>query len=460
MRTPPAALRSMLGPWQQVQGPAHRALADALRLAVLDGRLGVGSVLPSERSLSDALSISRTTVTAAYRRLADEGFISTAERRAALVTLPQDRTRPLAHGHSPSLVDFATASPYAPGPQVHHAYMEALSQLPRYLGSDGYDREGIAELRHAIAQWFTSRGLATIPEQILITHGAQHALSLVTTELVPRRAKVLVEHPSYHNALELFARQGARITVAPPVRDEAGLDEWRTKAADVDLVYAIPDNHNPTGSSMPLWARSGWRTSGWLIIDESMVELGLDGVPCSPLPPLARFHSNTITIGSLSKSVWGGLRIGWIRSSQAVIERLARRRSASDLGNSIVDQLAAAQLITAGHTADEARSLENSRRCDHLRQRLLEELPGVAITRPAGGLALWVQLPRPVAARLSDVALTEGLALSAGPRFSPCGAFQRHLRVPFTHSRLVMDQGTDHLVDLIHRVSMSKNPSY
>ncbi|MCM0639334.1 aminotransferase-like domain-containing protein [Cellulomonas wangsupingiae] len=449
MNPSPDAVASKIADWRSASGPAHRRLSSALRLAVLDGRIAPGDRLPSERSLARSIGVSRTTVTTAYRELADSGFIFTSARRRPLASLPPSRLRTDPVAPDADVIDLSTASPLAPERHIHAAYSHALDRLPSHLGRTGYDRTGIPELRAAVARWFTARGLVTAPDQILITHGAQHALSLVAQSLLSARPRVLVEHPTYPNALELFHLLGARLKATPLLRGRDDLTQWRPLLEEADLVYVVPDFHNPTGTILPTWARSALRTSGLLVVDETMVTLGLDGRCLPDTPPVASFHPDAITIGSLSKSLWAGLRVGWLRAPRQLVARLARRRAASDLGNSVLDQLAVADLLDAGLSVDEQTSWQRSERCDHLRAALLGSALDVSrIERPRGGLSLWVQLEEPVAAQMAARANLYGLELSAGPRFSPFGAFQRHLRIPYTLPLDQLDRAIDRLVRL------------
>ncbi|SDT10043.1 DNA-binding transcriptional regulator, MocR family, contains an aminotransferase domain [Brevibacterium siliguriense] len=442
-------LATIIGDWRTTAEPAHRLLTTAVRLAVLDGRVVIGQQLPSERSLALELGVSRTTVTTAYRQLGAQGFISTSQRHRATASLPPSgRTSPRG-SVAGEVLDLTSASPLAPGRLLQEAYAAAMNQLPRYLAQTGYDRTGILELRDAVARWFSSRGLATAPDQILITHGAQHALSLVAHVLLRPRATVAVEHPTYPNALELFRLLGCRMTAVPPARSLGDVDAWKPALEAADLVYLTPDFHNPSGVSIPAEVRPALRSRKVMVIDETMVALGLDGRCLPDSPPLAYFHPSALTIGSVSKCLWGGLRVGWLRAPESLVNKLARLRPATDLGNSVLDQLAVAEMLEAGRCADTDASWQRTQRSDHLRRALLNSPLDIAsIERPTGGLALWVKFEKPVAAAMASHASKEGLALSAGPMFSPHGAFQRHLRIPYTLNCNQLDQVASRLTSL------------
>ena len=163
--------------------------------------------------------------------------------------------------------------------------------------------------------------------------------------------------------------------------------------------------------------------------DETLRELNLDAVSSTPL---AAFSSAVLTIGSLSKSHWGGLRTGWIRASEPMIQRLAAARTTLDLGGPMMEQLAAAHLVRALDEPLPARleSLRTNRAA--LLKLLREHLPEWETTYPVGGLSVWCRLPAPSSTALTVLAPEFGIRLAAGPRFGIGGAFERNLRVPFT----------------------------
>ena len=218
----PAALDRLLGQWQSGAAPAYRELSDVVRLLILDGRIPLDTALPSERSLSAALGLSRTTVTAAYASLREQGFLSSGQGSRGRTCLPRRSGQgggPGTAGLSgaPGLavpdgvIDLAYASLPASGEVVHRAFAAALTELPALLPGFGYDALGVPALRDALAARYSAVGVATTPAQILVTSGAQHALNIVLRALTGRQDKVLVEHPTYPNALDAIRARGCRI---------------------------------------------------------------------------------------------------------------------------------------------------------------------------------------------------------------------------------------------------------
>jgi DNA-binding transcriptional MocR family regulator len=167
-----------------------------------------------------------------------------------------------------------------------------------------------------------------------------------------------------------------------------------------------------------------------LVADETMAELGLDGLP-QPLPFAA--HGPAILVGSVGKTVWGGLRIGWIRADRTVIQRLARARMAGDLGTPLLEQLIVTNMLRDMDTILEARRATLRAGRDRLVRMLGEQLPEWQVPHAAGGLTVWVNIGSPVSSQLALAARNEGLAIAAGPRFGVDGAFERFIRIPFSY---------------------------
>ena len=178
MRTVSArSLGALLGP-SPLPRPAYRGLADAVRRLVCDGRLLVGTRLPSERALTTELGLSRTTVGAALDALRDEGYVLTRRGSGSVVALPA-RSGAITLSNAglipsplpPDVIDLTYAAlPAAAG--ITAAYERALHELPRHLATPGYHPHGVPEAREALARWFDGRGLPTDPDQVVVTSGA------------------------------------------------------------------------------------------------------------------------------------------------------------------------------------------------------------------------------------------------------------------------------------------------
>lgn len=443
-----------LGEWRS-NAPAYKALAERIRVLLMDGRLASGAKLPAERELSQALELSRTTVAAAYSKLRDDGFLESVRGSGSTLRLP-GRERGEHALHNGLSLDFtkATAPAY---PGLHAAYAGAVEELPGYLFHDGFDLVGLPNLREAVAQHYRDRGLPTSADQIMVTIGAQHALNLVTRSLYSPGERILVEQPSYPHALDTFASVGARV-LAFPVRQEGGWDLpealLQIRRAAPSLAFLMPDFHNPTGMSMSLHEReylaaAAAREGTVLVVDETTAHLDIDR---GPMPPMATFNPNILTLGSLGKIAWGGLRVGWVRGPRDILARLLRNRPAVDLGTPLLEQLAATRLLHEWPTMVANRSAQLRRGRDTAVALLREQLPQWNVQAPDGGLCLWINTETISSSALALAARSHGLGLVPGPRFGIDGAFERYLRLPFCHGDEDLAEAVGILARLSHEV--------
>ncbi|MEJ3747758.1 PLP-dependent aminotransferase family protein [Actinomycetes bacterium KLBMP 9797] len=441
-------LARLLGQWHALPGrrrsPDYAALAGAVRGLLADGRLALGVRLPAERELAEALRVSRTTVSAAYRELRESGHLTSRRGAGSWTTLPRGHRVAQSGLWTPeddhNILDLGVAALAAP-PELLPAARAATEDLPRYLSGAGYHPTGIIELRDAVAQAYTARGLTTSAEQIMVTSGAQHALDLVLRLAVPAGAGVLVESPTYPNALAALSARRARITTHG--LDAAGggwdadllLDALRQTRPR--LAYLIPDFQNPTGHLMPVELRervvATAHASGTdLVVDESFVDLALDGTPVPPPTALFDRHSRVVCVGGMSKPYWGGLRIGWVRASAPFVQRLAALRVGVDMASPVLDQLVAVHLLARADEIVPARRVELAARRDALAAALRRGLPEWRFTPPRGGVTLWAELDGPISSALARAAEEAGVRLAPGPRFGLDGTLERFLRLPFT----------------------------
>jgi DNA-binding transcriptional MocR family regulator len=440
-----------LGNWRtsSATGPAYAGLADAIRLLIVDGRVPVGARLPSERALADALRVSRTTVTAAFTQLREDGYLQArrgARSTAALPPRPEIATEP-ATGAAVSLAAAALSAPSAP---VLEAFAAATRDITPYLSEPGHDLTGVCALRTAVAQRYCDRGLPTEPGQIMITSGAQHAIGLILAAFTEPGDRVLVEQPTYHGALSAISTAGTRAVPVPLTDDGWELDAVHAALRQLSpsLAYLIPDNHNPTGFTMSPDERirlghiiSETRTR--TVIDESIMDMWIDQAPPAPLAASVPRHDLVLTVGSMSKSFWGGLRVGWIRAERNTLATIAAIRPSVDLGTPILEQLTAARLIEERDAVlAERRALLRSRRA-YLLNLLERRLPDWRPGSGPNGMSLWVKLPAPMSTALSASASRLGLDLPAGPRFGVDGTLERFVRVPYALPEPQLEEAVD-----------------
>jgi len=441
------ALASRLSDWRTA-APAYRSLADRIRLLILDGVILPGTRLPAERELAAELAVSRTTIAAAYAALREDGSIQSVRGSGSIA---RQSNRPVA---IPDLADgpldlSKAAMPAYPG--LAAAMRAAIERVPAMLGDFGFDPLGRDELREAIAERYTSRGLATTPDQIMVTVGAQHAITLIARTVLRRGDRVLIENPTYPHAMDSIVAAGGRLVPVPVDAvhgwDAAALEQIIERGSPA-LAYLMPDNHNPTGATMPtavleraleLAAAQGTV----VLLDETMGELTIDGPTRLP----AAAYGPAVMLGSVGKTLWGGLRVGWVRADAAFIRTLTRARFASDLGTPAFEQLVVAGILPDFDAvlAERVEWLRAGR--DHLVAELARRFPEWRVPTPAGGLTAWVGLGRPASSQLVLAARSAGLVITPGPRFAADGAFERFIRIPFS----LPIETTDLSLDVLER---------
>lgn len=435
------ALAALLGRWRTDDEAAYRSLADRIRLLIVDGRIPAGTRIPAERDLAERLDVSRTTVTAAYRELRDSDYLESVRGSGSVAQLPGVRPGP---GPSSAFgyLDFSKAALPA-DPRLVEAAQRAALKLPHYLDSFDYDTIGLPELRAAIADRYIDAGLPTSPDEILVTLGAQHAIGLIARTHLSRGDRAVIEHPTYPHAHDALRSAGARL-VPVAVTTDGGWDtdelEQAIDRSSPTLAYLMPDFHNPTGATMPAGTRrrvcrAAARQGTVLVIDETTAELDIDrGTPFVPFAASDDAGAKILTIGSVGKTIWGGLRVGWIRADRGVIRKLVAARSVGDLGTPVLEQLAVLELLPEMDAILAGRRRQLAATRDRVEEILADRLPHWDVPHVQGGLAIWTSLGAPVSSQLVLAARSQGLLIAAGPRFGVDGAFERFLRIPITYA--------------------------
>ncbi|MFG3437294.1 PLP-dependent aminotransferase family protein [Nonomuraea sp. NPDC047897] len=410
------------------QGSPSRRLAGALADLTQTGALTPGDRLPSERELAQAVDMSRGTVAAAFNALCEEGLCERRHGSGTYVT----RARSMAGLITGAVLPADLSTSVVPDPS--HLAMPPLdpAMLLRSPSGHGYDAMGDPRLRGLLG----SADAAAATGSVLITGGAQQSIDLAARTLLRAGERVLVGDPTYVGALAAFRRTGAHavpVDLADPGAAEAAFARHRPAA-----VYVVGVD-NPTGSLPEVRhvAELAAAEGVPLVEDRTLAPLVYDGA--SPPEPLSRLHPRgTVTVGSLSKVLWGGLRVGWLTAPEALLARITEVKLDSDLATSAVAQRLAAELLE--HNPVGPWVTELARRRDRFVAALAERLPEWSWARPCGGLSVWVRLPGADGDRFAALAREEGVAVAPGSLFSPDGRHRDHLRLSFAPPPAVADQ--------------------
>ena len=438
-------------------------VAATLRGRITHGEFRPGMRLPSERALAARLGVSRVTVVRALTRLRLEGlvvtrhgsgtFVATTDR--LLDTIASHPALPSRPGEGAAdLLDLRWATTAGPADMIQVVRAACHEALPTALHGDGTTGADLDALTERLAHYLTGSGLATRPGQLTLTSGAMTGLRLVLDVAGPPGGLAVTETPSYPGALRMLAQQKRRTLGWP-----AGAADWDCgylarllRAGSPGVLYVQPDGHNPTGATMPPSTRETIgriaAAAGWLVVaDETMRPLHLAGDPAASL---AAADHRVIVVSSLSKTVWGGLHLGWIRAPAGLTRQLRNAAAAMGAGPSALDQITAAQLLPSLDPVIQRRRRLLTENLQHLEHRLRGM--GQARLRwhsPASGITLWLDLhPRSSHEVVRECARL-GVLLEPASTYAVDGRDDRHLRIPFTVPPPTLDRVADALTQVL-----------
>ncbi|TWF95705.1 PLP-dependent aminotransferase family protein [Saccharopolyspora dendranthemae] len=350
----------------------------------------------------------------------------------------------LALTRRPGVISFAGGLP-APelfdSEGLRAAYARALAEPDVASALQYSPTEGDPALREIVADRLTGQGLPTTSDDLLVTTGSQQGLNLVASALLDPGSVVLVEEPVYLSAVQCFQLAQARIVPVPA--DDDGIDpealERIAAQEQPSLLYLVPTFSNPTGRTVPDARRDriaevAARHNFWLVEDDPYHELRYSGRPLTPLS--ARVPDRSIYLGSFSKIVAPGMRVGWLRAPAELRQQLTILKQAADLHTSTIDQAAAAEYLATADLAAQVRLL-----CETYRERrdaMLTGLraitpPGTTWTEPEGGMFVWARLPGAVdTAEVLREALHHDVAFVPGAAFQVSDPDRATMRLSFT----------------------------
>lgn len=502
--------------------PMYQQLANQLRQHILSGHLPQGHRLPPERQLALTLGVNRTTILAAYRELKAGGFVQAHVGQGTVVTMPDMEThlqepagipgastafpsatpeagmgkkrtfplplRPLfsqaasrtqtsltrdllALAGKSDIISFAAGIPVPdlePLPEIA-ALMSDLLRTHGHALLHHTQTEGLPQLRAAVARYEGIRGISAAAHDILVLAGSQQGLDLLGRMLIDPGDTVLVEEPTFFCARQIFESHGARVAGVPcdnegilPDRLEAWLSRIQPK-----FLYLIPTFHNPTGRTMSLSRRRhildiARRHQLLIIEDDAYHGLRYEGTEIPPMKALDT-QEQVVYLGSFSKLLFMGLRIGWMHAPRELLHQAVAHRQLCDIHASSVSQWMVEACLNNGLLErHRQRALhENRIRRDRMLEamdRHLLPLPGLSWNKPEGGLYVYLTLSsRYSPQRVHANATRLGVAYVPGQVFSVDGSSNQSLRLNFTYpSPDLVDKGIHMLGRAIEEAEMSR----
>lgn len=448
--------------------PLYTQIVRFICARIAAGDWAIGMQLPSQRDLATSFGVNRSTIVTAMNDLTGDGILETGHGAGTRVS---SNTWPLLMRQSVDWSSYMAAGPFQANispiqaitryeadqsmvrlgtgelsPDLFpRAMMEqALSKAARSLTSLGYvEPLGLLPLRQALSDYLQRQGIDAPPSCILITSGSLQALQLISVSMLRPGSTVYTEAPTYLKSLQLFQSSGLYLSGLP--LDEGGLQYWRLPSVPLkdrqnqSILYTIPTNHNPTGITMSSRRRQElveFCTLRQLPIIEDDAYGPLYFGPDKPLP-LKAYDKNGVVIylGTTSKSLAAGLRIGWLVAPEAVVQRLGDVKMQMDYGASSLSQWIFTEFL---------QSRMYDRYTEFLRQELLKRRDNAlealqtyfhdkaSWNVPMGGFYIWMTLhdKLPMDALFRHAA-KEGLLLNPGDMydFNP----NRSLRISYAY---------------------------
>jgi Transcriptional regulators containing a DNA-binding HTH domain and an aminotransferase domain (MocR family) and their eukaryotic orthologs len=458
-------------PSKESRTPVYRQIIQYIKAKIARGEWAVGATLPSQREMAHYFQVNRSTLSIAIDELIADGLLDSKVGSGTRVSNNswslKQLSVPLNWNHyieagwqQPNFSIIQEVNKYALFPGITNFYKGELSadlypcelmqklikNVPLPTNTFGYaEPRGLLVLREQLSLYLKTIGINASPASILIVSGALQGLQLIALGLIQLGEEILLESPSYLYSLNLFHSMGIKQHGIPCDVDGIKVSSLQQNhlQAHGSLLFTIPCFHNPTGRLMSKQRREDLVTYCEkaqlpIIEDDVYRELWLD----SPPPPAIKSFDNTglvVYIGSLSKSLYPGLRIGWVVGPEDVINRLADIKMQIDYGSSSFSQWIATAWFDSGYYQ---MHLANVRSELRLRRELFLEVleahfQDIATWEiPLGGFYIWLTLKQPVSmTRLFKNALKKGIIIAPGNLYGPL--YDRQIRLCYCYSPLV-----------------------
>ncbi|MBD9415582.1 PLP-dependent aminotransferase family protein [Pseudomonas sp. PDM16] len=418
--------------------PLHARIQRAIRQLILDGALEVGKPLPASRTLAQSLAVSRDTVEAAYSQLHAEGFIERRVGSGSFVSKkaqvsPRRRTRQrqevqhlrlsqrgAAIYQSGGVRETLVPRPFAPGvPETRSFPLQTWERLERQVLKEHgtlalmhSHPQGVEELRRAISDYVNlERGACATPERVLVLTSSQQAMALCATVLLDTGDRIFIEDPVYHGARKAFDAAGLECIPIPLDAQGIRLESLHEESKPAKAIFLTPSHQFPTGATLALdrrlavieWAH---QQQTWIIEDDYDSEFHYAGKPTACVQGLDS-HDRTIYIGTFTKSMFPGLRIGYMVLPPQLVAPMTVARTLQDGHSASIAQLTLARFIVGGHFGAHVRAMRTvyAERRDALERLARQYLSDfVEPVVPSGGM----QMPCLLIQNLSEQEVIDG----------------------------------------------------
>lgn len=452
-------LATLLGNWSDGAGPLYGRLADRVASLVVDGTLRAGDRLTPERPLANALAVSRGTVVKAFDRLTADGALSRVQGSGTTVNgnhVAAGRADAFVGDRlwsdATSSVDLLKAIPTVTQRVLDAVAATRLSDFTADL--DSAEPLGWWPLRERIAALYSRYGVTTTPHQIMVTSGAQQGIALAVHALLHPGDVVLSEAYTWPGLIDAVQHVGARIEPVAMDADGIDVDDLERKVVRFRpaLVSLNPQHQNPTGTRLSAdrvaeVARIAREHRVTVVEDRVAADLAFDGRRL-PFIDAHDTGGHGISVGSVCKVAWPGLRLGWMRADPQVVNRLRPHKAVHDMFSSSLGQAAATTILDDYDEFVKARVDELRSRADVVVDALRHEFPDWRFVPPRGGMCVWVALPAGVSSdAFVQHAARFGVQVGSCAQFSASQADTGHLRIPFTSPEDVLAEGMRRLAD-------------
>jgi len=497
---------------RETDTPVYMQIFEQVRRQIISGEILPGFRLPPERKLAESLGVNRTTVLNAYRELKAEGLVGSRVGQGTIVLsylqdeltmagdkLPEPSWNQIFSTYSNGIdshivkdlltlasrkdvISFATgiASPETGPIEALEGIEQELVSQKEYKALLHSPTEGFTSLRQAICGLMQKRGVYCQFDEVMLVSGSQQGIDLAARIMLDPGDIVVVEEPSFFPAMQAFKAIGARI-VAIPIDDkgmrvdllEQLLQRYRPK-----LIYTIPNFHNPSGTEMELERRRrlvelAYKYRVLILEDDAYGDLCYEG---HPLPSLKSMDNRgyVIYLSTFSKTIYSGLRLGWMAANKKAVKRFAAAKQIMDLHASSVSQCIVERFILNGgldrHIPNICKEYRIKR--DAMYDALVKYAPVDLIwNRPRGGYYIWCKLPKNVpASKLVAKAAERKVVFVPGTAFFTADQGDDCIRLNFTFVPLrdissgiqrlceAMQELIDNYDDFAGDVTMEINP--